>query len=163
METVIKDAWASSHYSMFWTSSYLPSSQTFFGAVEVVVEEMEVWTDGPFQKTITNKHDEPIYYEEDAVFALLVRQWHEERGISSSFSDMVLCPSYQRIIGMGEKAIPLILAQLRRESDDPDHWYAALEAITGEDPVPTDVYGDTVKIAEAWLLWAEENVGYSVG
>ena len=79
METVIKDAWASSHYAMFWTSSYLPSSQTFFGAVEVV-EEMEVWTNGPFQKTITSRYDGPIYYEEDAVFALLVRQWHEERG-----------------------------------------------------------------------------------
>ena len=64
---------------------------------------------------------------------------------------------------MGEKAVSLILAQLVREGDDPDHWYAALEAITGEDPVPENAYGDTVKIAAAWITWAEgKNGWYSV-
>ena len=57
---------------------------------------------------------------------------------------------------MGEKALPLILDQLRREGDDPDYWSVALEAITGEDPVPKEAYGDTMKIAEVWLSWAEE-------
>ena len=98
-----------------------------------------------------------ILHEEGILFATLVDQWHQERGAISSFSEMILCPSYQRIIGMGAEALPLILAQMRREGNDPDHWSAALEAITGADPVPEEACGDTVKIAEAWFVWAEEN------
>ena len=99
--------------------------------------------------------------EESILFSQLVKQWNEERGITSSLSKMFMCPSYKKIIKMGGKAVPLILAQLVREGDDPDHWYAALKAITGEDPVPEDAYGDTVQIAKVWLSWAEErNVQY---
>lgn len=94
--------------------------------------------------------------DDDILFVHLVSQWHVERGATSSVSEMVECPSYREIIRMGEKALPLIMAQIRRKADDPDHWFAALEAITGEDPVPEAVYGDTVKMAEAWLAWAEE-------
>ena len=53
--------------------------------------------------------------------------------------------------------MPLILAQIRRENEDPDHWFVALAAITEEDPITEDMFGDTVKIAKAWLIWAEEN------
>ena len=94
---------------------------------------------------------------EKIMFARLEKQWRKERGITSSISDMVVCPSYLRIIGMGRSAVPLILAQLKREGDDPNHWFVALEAITGEDPVPEDAYGDTIRMAEAWLSWAEES------
>ena len=90
-----------------------------------------------------------------AGFARLIERWHAERGITSSMSEMIACPSYLKIVGMGEKALPLILGQLEHEGDDPDHWFAALEAITGEDPVPEDAYGDTKKMAAAWLSWAE--------
>ena len=89
-------------------------------------------------------------------FSLLLEQWRAERGITSSTSDMVACPSYLRIIGMGERALPLILTQIKREGDDPDHWFTALEAITGEDPVSEDAYGNTVKMAAAWLSWADK-------
>lgn len=89
-------------------------------------------------------------------FTRLAEQWHKERGVTSSLSEMFACPSYQQIIGMGEKALPLIFARLRREGDDPDHWFAALGAITGQNPVPEDAYGDTLKMAGAWLSWAEE-------
>ena len=60
------------------------------------------------------------------------------------------------IIAMGETALPLIISQLKREGDDPDHWFVALEAITGKDPIPEEAYGDTPIMAEAWLSWAEE-------
>ncbi len=97
-----------------------------------------------------------LFIPDELTFAQRMEQWHVERGFTSSLSEMFACPSYQQIIGMGEKALPLILAQLRREGDDPDHWFAALEAITGHDPIPEDAYGDTLKMAEAWLSWAEE-------
>ena len=87
-------------------------------------------------------------------FSQLIQDWHTERGETSSISDMAYCPSYLRIIGMGSDALPLIFAQLRRESNDPDHWFVALEAITGEDPVPTHAYGDTAEMSAAWLSWA---------
>ena len=52
-------------------------------------------------------------------FLLLVQQWYEERGVTSSFSKMTSCPSYLRIIGMGPKAVPLIISQLKREGRNP--------------------------------------------
>ena len=92
-----------------------------------------------------------------AYFHLLVQQWHEERPpFSSSIADMIACPSYLRIIAMGRAVAPLILEQLKQEGDDPDHWHAALEAITGENPVPEDAQGDTVRTAEAWIAWGED-------
>ena len=88
-------------------------------------------------------------------FNSLVSSWRKERGIASSVTKMVMCPSYQRIIGMGGKAVPLILREMEKEGDDPDHWFWALEMITDANPVPADAYGDTVRMAQAWLNWAK--------
>ena len=60
---------------------------------------------------------------------------------------------YQRTIGLGSMAVPLILAELRRETD---HWFWALEAITGENPVPVDAAGNVHAAAEAWLRWGRD-------
>ncbi len=89
-----------------------------------------------------------------ALFQLLVLQWHKERGATSSITQMAMCPAYQRIIGMGPKAIPLILQQLENNLADPDHWFWALQALTGQDPVPPDARGDMSAMAHAWLEWA---------
>ena len=48
-------------------------------------------------------------------------------------------PAYREIIAMGEPAIGLILAELETR---PDHWFEALRALTGEDPVPPEARGD---------------------
>jgi hypothetical protein len=55
---------------------------------------------------------------------------------------------------MGGKAIPLILQQLENNPDDPDHWFWALHALTGVDPVPAEDRGDMRGMARAWLEWA---------
>jgi hypothetical protein len=91
---------------------------------------------------------------DEAVFASLVQRWYAERGATSSITEMAMCHSYQRIIGMGEKAIPLILRQLEAEGEDPDHWFWALQALTGTNPVPPDARGDMREMARAWLDWA---------
>ena len=83
-------------------------------------------------------------------FAGLAARWKAERGPSSSIDDLVLHPAYQQIIGLGPAAVPLLLEELRRE---PDHWFWALAAITGEDPVPPGSRGRLVEMAEAWLNW----------
>jgi hypothetical protein len=93
-------------------------------------------------------------------FQSLVKKWRNERGAMSSITEMALTPAYQEIIGMGEKAIPLILAELKSEANEPDQWFWALKAITGENPVREDDQGDFPKMAQAWLKWAE-NEGYA--
>lgn len=65
-------------------------------------------------------------------------------------------PAYQRIIGLGPAVIPLILADLARQ---PDHWFWALKALTGEDPVSPGDRGKMAAMSEAWLRWGRAN-GY---
>lgn len=50
--------------------------------------------------------------------------------------------------------MPLILAELQRETD---HWFWALEAITGENPVPESDLGDMAASARAWTDWGKKN------
>lgn len=89
-------------------------------------------------------------------FSRLAKKWLEERGVSSSTSEIALCPSYQRIIAMGEVAIPLILAKLKSEGDKPDMWFWALKVISNEDPVADSDRGNWKAMARAWLLWGQE-------
>ena len=74
----------------------------------------------------------------------------------SVVSKMVIHPAYQRIVGMGQPVIPLIFRELERE---PDHWFWALQSITGENPVSVDRRGDIVQMAAAWLEWGKAH-GY---
>lgn len=87
----------------------------------------------------------------ERTFAALVEQWRRETTHLSSIQRMVLHPAYQRIIGLGPDAIPLILREMQQR---PDHWFWALQAIAREDPVPR---GSTFKEATAaWLSWGHE-------
>ena len=62
--------------------------------------------------------------------------------------------AYLRIIGMGPLVLPLILEDLERTGD---FWFTALEAITGQDPVPPESRGKIKAVAEAWLEWGRKN------
>lgn len=84
-------------------------------------------------------------------FDQLVGQWKEETRFFSSIHDMVSHPAYLQIIGMGTEALPFLFDELRRE---PDHWFVALQAITGMNPVPPAARGDVDKMSQAWLAWA---------
>jgi len=57
---------------------------------------------------------------------------------------------YQRIIGMGEAVVPLILEEMRRE---PGHWFWALQAITESNPIPPGAFGNVREMTDAWLAW----------
>jgi hypothetical protein len=92
----------------------------------------------------------------ERTFHQLVGEWKVATALTSSGSDMVLHPAYQRIIGMGTAVVGLILAELRRE---PDHWFWALQAITGEDPVAVDDHGNFDRMTAAWINWAGQR-GY---
>ena len=100
------------------------------------------------------------YVDDTLVFKFLVEQWRLQRGATSSTTEMVLCSAYQSIIGMGEKAIPFILAELASELTDPDHWFWALQALTGANPVSEEDEGNLSKMARTWLQWAASQ-GYA--
>jgi len=77
--------------------------------------------------------------------------WETETRCLSSATQIVLHPAYQQIIGMGPAVLPLILRRLR---DSPQHWFWALRAITGEDPIEPQDVGKVSAMTDAWLHWA---------
>jgi hypothetical protein len=84
-------------------------------------------------------------------FQSLVKKWRRETAVFSSITRKVLHPAYQRIIGMGPAVLPLILQELERK---PAHWFWALNAISGEDPVrPEDDFDAAVS---DWLQWGRD-------
>jgi hypothetical protein len=90
--------------------------------------------------------------QEDVVlrarFRTYVENWRRDTAHLSSASKTVMHPAYQAIIGMGEKALPLILDELRTHGG---HWFWALHAITQEDPArDCRDFSDAVR---AWLAW----------
>jgi hypothetical protein len=89
-------------------------------------------------------------------FHELVATWKRERGPHSSSARLAEHPAYRAIIGMGPEAIPWLLAELERE---PDHWFRALHALTGANPVPPESRGKVREMAAAWLGWGREQ-GY---
>jgi len=86
-------------------------------------------------------------------FQRLRSQWKEQSQYLSNTAQMSMLGPYQRIIGMGEAAVPLILDELRRE---PDHWFWALESITEENPVPPEDTGRVQAMTAAWIRWGQE-------
>jgi hypothetical protein len=86
-------------------------------------------------------------------FFRLRDEWKKERGPHASTLKLVMHPAYQKIIGMGPDAVPLLLRELET---DLDSWFWALMAITEEDPVPAEARGDGTAMAQAWLQWARE-------
>lgn len=87
-------------------------------------------------------------------FSMLASTWEKDTLLISSSSQMFSNESYLQIIGMGEKALPYIFADLNKE---PNHWFVALKSITGVDPVSLEHRGDVSKMTEDWLTWAHEN------
>ena len=89
-------------------------------------------------------------------FDRLAATWEYNNANMSSISEMALLPSYQEIIGMGKDAIPLILDALKNK---PNHWFWALKAITGENPVQPADRGNIKMMTATWLEWGKQN-GY---
>lgn len=86
-------------------------------------------------------------------FRRLAAEWKEESRYLSNTAQMAMLRPYQRIIGMGEPVVPLILEELRRE---PDHWFWALEAITEQNPIPPEAAGKVHLMAQAWISWGQQ-------
>lgn len=85
-----------------------------------------------------------------------VSLWKDETAHLSSETKAIAHPSYLRIIGLakestGHEIERLLLHELEAE---PDLWFAALAAVTGEDPVkPEHDFDESVA---AWLAWGRD-------
>lgn len=91
-----------------------------------------------------------------ARFAKLTATWKEATRFSSRAGKMAEHPAYREIIAMGQRAIPLILADLET---DGGHWFIALSEITGANPIPPESCGKIKEMQAAWLAWGRAH-GY---
>lgn len=85
-----------------------------------------------------------------AEFRTLAHTWKEETKYQSSPTRIAMHPAYQRIIGMGQQALPLILKDLEETHAQ---WFWALRAITGFDPVSPEDRGYIYRMVNAWVAW----------
>ncbi len=90
----------------------------------------------------------------EALFAKLADEWRRETCFLSSTTAIATHPAYQRIIGLGPQVVPLVLAEMQRAGG---HWFWALAALTGENPVPPADQGRVPAMTDAWLKWGREN------
>ena len=90
----------------------------------------------------------------ESQFRHLSAKWLEEVGPDSSLSNIVSNLNYLNVIAMGKRVIPLILRELERE---PAPWFAALQAITGENPADRQLAGNFPRMAEAWIEWGRRH------
>lgn len=92
-------------------------------------------------------------------FSQLAERWRQERGSTSSMTDIVNHPAYRKLIDeLGRAAIRFILEELGRR---PDYWFSALRELTGENPVSQEQRGNLQQMTQAWLSWGR-NQGYKV-
>ena len=96
--------------------------------------------------------------ELESSFEELAEQWLTETAVHSNPAIITRHPAYSRIIGLGEQAIPLILAEVSEARNRP-HWFLVLSDITGMNPAPEESWGKVGEVAAAWLEWGKEQ-GY---
>src|SRR5947209_8758131 len=90
-------------------------------------------------------------------FEKLAAAWKSETELVSKVTKRIMHPAYQKIIGMGEPAIPYILTDLCENG--PDDWFWALTAISDKNPITKEMAGNMAAMTEAWLQWGKKN-GY---
>ena len=95
-----------------------------------------------------------IETEEFKTFLTLKEKWKEETLFVSSGSEIISNSAYQEIISLGKVAIPWIIRELKKTND---HWFYALEKITGVNPIGKENIGLVEKMKEDWILWAKKN------
>ncbi len=102
------------------------------------------------------KYPVKSHVELEAEFNSLVEEWRVQTRMLSLVTQKSMHPAYQRIIGMGQPIVPLIFRDLEQK---PDHWFWALRAITGDNPVKPEQRGRMKEMAQAWIQWGKEH-GY---
>ena len=109
-----------------------------------------------------NEYDDELeeaYIATQETFERLADEWEHDRPRGTDIEQMTKHPTCQRIIAMGEPAVPWLLQRL---AEKPDHWFVALNAITGARPVSPESRGRIKEMTQAWLNWGRQQ-GYDLG
>jgi hypothetical protein len=119
---------------------------------DMIAEIMKAYQAGVI--SAKNKEKKPsIDPEIERVFRALADKWIKETGYLSDPIKKFMHPSHLKIIGMGEKVLPLILREAQKRSG---HWFVALNAISPENPVKPEDETSLERVANAWLEWGKE-------
>ena len=92
-----------------------------------------------------------------AAFKRLADEWEAETALLSRSDQAADHPAHHAIIDMGEPVVPLILARMQAQGG---HWFHALHAITGANPVKPAERGNIKAMQDAWQEWGKLN-GYA--
>ena len=110
--------------------------------------------------TIAASFDRPAVEREDAraaKFECLADEWETETALLSISDQAAQHPAHHAIIDMGEPVVPLILARMQSQGG---HWFHALQAITGANPIKPSERGNIATMQAAWQEWGKLN-GYA--
>ena len=110
------------------------------------------YEDGP-------EEDDTVPVMDRETFEQLADEWERDRPRGADIEQMTQHSAYQRIIAIGEPAVPWLLQRL---AEKPSHWFVALNAITGAKPVPPESRGRIKEMTQAWLAWGRQQ-GYELG
>ena len=102
------------------------------------------------------KRESPIDAQKVSEFYFYKEKWKKETAALSSPASIRMNRNYQKIIGLGNSIIPLILAELERQPDD---WFYALEMLTKDEENPTTEEMGFTESVKAWVNWGK-NKGY---
>ena len=102
-------------------------------------------------KKLVTQHQSAVA-EDQKLFSGLLEEWREATALSSNPMQAILAKPYQRIIGMGKRALPFIFSELPKCQDN---WFWALESITGENPVSKEHYSNFRLATEDWVRWGQ--------
>ena len=121
---------------------------------EMMLRGILSWCFTVMRETVMNQVEAPPSPKElRDRFQRLTKEWKEQSRYLSNSAQIAMLDSYQRIIGMGWQALPLILEEMKKE---PGQWFWALEAITEENPVPPESAGRILEMTQAWIDWAKK-------
>ncbi len=90
-------------------------------------------------------------------FTELADLWENETVFLSNPDRIAEHRAHREIVSMGESAVPLILQRMQAQGG---HWFYALRAITGANPVKPDDRGKVAVMQQSWLEWGKAN-GYA--
>ncbi len=89
-----------------------------------------------------------------AQFEVYYKQWKAETVFESNGREILENTHYQKIINMGEVAVPLILEKYIQAND---HWSYALRNITGISLNEATHSGNLEAIRTDWIEWGIKN------
>lgn len=81
-------------------------------------------------------------------FNLLKENWLKETMLSSDPNEIYQNSNYQKIIALGDKAVPLIFEDWKNSNN---HWFHALNTITGKNPVRPENRGRVKLMKKDWI------------